>query len=443
MRTIFPASIILFITATLVASVATAGPVGVNGAVVETYFDFPDTEDAALVSFDWDESGSVHYSVGDPQWGTKLEVYKEADPEALLVFESDDVWAGSQVRLIDDAIYFNDGGDFTRSASNYYWYDSDDPDVVTTALEHPYDVNLSGLAVRNPGEFFAAGTEEDWGPASLYYGTLDASGLIETPLIKIADIGESPGPMAFDPAGNLYYVHGWAASGEALIYRWDAAAVAAALADPENDALTTTGHEWGILPAPYDGATGMITDAAGNLYITATSWLAPSQLLTYQANTATVVAAAEYEGRLESLRYREHAVYVSCATGIFELALPQVVTAIGTTEVNVETGETAMFAVDIIGGMGDIEYQWYRIVNAEPAEPVGDNLPTHAVAVTLSDTGTQYFCVVTDDSGATESPLFTLNVHPPLPAANTVFLLFLAALLLAAGGIKLCRRETI
>ena len=439
MRTSFLPPAVLLPVVLLVMSLAAAQPVGLKGASVNTYFDFPVATDAALISFDWDASDTLHYTVGDPNWGAKLAVYKQATPDDQLVFLSTDVWAGSQMLGIGDYMYFNDGGDLTRSESNYYMYEPVQADTVTPVLEHPYGMNLSGLASRNFNEFFASGTEVDWGPAALFYSTLDASGNLDDTPVKFAGIGESPGPMTFDNAGNLYYAHGYVFGGAATVYRWDAAAVAAALADPDTAALVPTGNEWATLPTPYDGATGITVDSHGNIYVTVTAWMSPSQLVVYTAGDASMFRLAEYEGRLESLRYRDNAVYFSCADGVFAFPLPQAIAATETLEIVVHAEQTALFAIKTLGDVGTLNYQWYRVSEDEIDMPVGDNLPSYAITAAPADSDAQFYCVVTDDNGSFESPTFTLEVLPPMPTTSRLPLLLCAALLVILAALQLSR----
>ena len=417
-----------------------AQPVGVNGATIEAHFTFPVAEDAALVSFDWDASGALHYTVGDPGWGTKLEVYKTAAPDDIQVFQSAEVWAGSRITCVGDFMYFNDGGDYMRAAFNYFMYPAATADTVTPLLEYPYDASLWGLATRNPDEFFASGSEIDWGPAALYYNTLDEFGAFAGALAKFADIGESPGPLAFDDAGNLYYAHGYVYSGTATIYRWDAAAVAAALADPANAALAAAGNEWAVLPAPYDGATGMATDGAGNLYVTATAWDSPSRLLFYEAASATPFVVGEYGGRLETVRYRNGDIHFSCADGVFTLPLPQAVSATDSTTLYAAPGETVLLAVQSVGGVGTLSYQWYRVSDEKADAPVGDNQPTYAFTAALADSGAEFFCVITDDVALAESPRFTVIVQESMPAPGGAPLVLGALLMATLGAWRLVKR---
>ncbi|MCK5860839.1 MAG: hypothetical protein KAH38_00040 [Candidatus Hydrogenedentes bacterium] len=435
-RVFFSFSLLLL----LAAPVCIAQPVGLSGASITTHFNFPVAADAALVGFDWDASGTLHYTVGDPNWGFKNEVYKSASPTDIQVHQAADVFVGSRLTCIGDYMYFNDGGDYMRAAFNYFLYTAATADTPISLLTYPYGANLWGLATRNAGGFFASGSEADWGPAALFYNTLDASGTFAGTLSKFADLGESPGPLTFDSAGSLYYVPGYVAAGATNIYRWNAADVAAALADPATASLTASGNEWVILPSPYNGATGIAVDGADNIYVSATAFGEPSQLLFYNAASLTMSPVVEYTGRLETVRPRGTSIYFSAADGVFELPLPQVIITTEDTEIHVQPMETALFSVEVIGGIGTISYQWYRVTEDKALVPVGSNVPVYSMIALPADSGAEFYCAATDDTGTVESLHFILVLDPPVPA-STVWTLLIGALSFIVFGVLYTRRQ--
>ncbi len=443
MNTLFsfrPMFFAVSILALLTASAIMAQPAGLSGATIQPYFNFPVAGDAALVSFDWDASDTLHYTVGDPNWGLKQEVYKTATPNDIQVYSAMDVFVGPRLTCIGDYMYFNDGGDFMRAAFNYFMYPAATADAPTSLLAYPYGANLWGLATRNPGEFFASGSEADWGPAALFYNTLDASGMFSGTLTKFADIGESPGPMAFDGAGNLFYAPGYVYSGMANLYRWDAASVAAALADPVGNGLTASGNEWAVIPLPYSGATGIAADSAGNIFVTATAYGEPSQLLFYNGVTAAMSPVVQYANRLETVRFKNGSIYFSCAEGVFEFTLPQVIIGTDSTEVHVQAGQTAVFSVKSVGGISPISYQWYRVTQDKAIVPVGANMATYSMTAQQADDGAEFYCVVTDAAGPVESPHFILFIDPPVPVGTTIALA-VCMLMLGVCGIGYIRKR--
>lgn len=433
----------VWLVALLTAWAAIAqGPSSLNQALIEPYYLFPASTESALVSFDWDASGGLHYTVGDPNYGLKLEVYKVSQDTPSLIYQTTTAWVGSLLTCIGDHIYFNDGGDYMRGDFNYLFYNGTNPGNVTSLLEAPYGASLWGATGRGADEFFASGSTDTWGPASLFYSPLDSSGMLEsTPPVVFGEIGDSPGPMAFDPSGNLYYVAGFSYSGTATIYRWNAQEVEAAITGGGGTGLQPSGREWAVLPAPYDGATGLAADPYGNIYVTATSWGAPSQLIVFKAADATPVVAAEYGGRLETLRYRDKGLYVSCAEGIFRMPLLSVTTATESITIEATTGETALFAVEATGGLGGKHYQWYRTGPDKAAIPVGTDLPHYTMNAGLSDSGAEFHCVVTDDVYTVESPHLVLIVQEPVPTGTFSLMLLIIAALIVAALPFLCKSD--
>ena len=427
----------------LCSSAFSQGPVALNDSTIEPYFLFPASSIAALVSYDWDAAGDLHYSVGDPNYGLKLEVYKQTDSGPVPVFQSSGVWAGSQLGCIGGKIYFNDGGDFLRSDFNYFMYDADGPGPVESMLAAPYGASLWGLTARTANEFFASGSDATWGPAAIFHSPITASGLPESsPPVNLGEIGESPGPITFDRDGNLFYVPGYAMSGTATVYRWSGEEVNGAIANPTVSRLQPDGHQWATLPAPFSGATGIGTDTSGNVYVTATAWGAPSQLIVFSDRYPEPVVAAEYNGRLETVRYRDDAVYFSCADGIFRLPMLAVESSLESTAVTVTPGETALFSVAATGGVGEKGYQWYRRFGSAPPEPVGTGLPHYSMTAWMDHSGTVYYCVVTDAVSSVESPHFTLTVQEPVPAGTPLMLLSLSMLIVLCGTFLRSRMAT-
>ena len=435
-------AISLVLTAGFIFGAHGQPPSPLNGTSISPYFLYDGGGASTLVSFDWDQEGLLHYTVGDSNWGLKLEVYKVSGDTPVPVYSTTDVWAGSRLTCIGATVYFNDGGDFGRSDFNYYKYDAVAPSGVQPLLSAPYDASLWGLATRHAGEFFASGSVATWGPAALFYSLLDTAGdLVSVPPLKFGDVGDSPGPLAFDAFGNLYYVPGYAFMGTATIYRWSAQEVAAALADPETSALSSAGAGWAVLPAPYDGATGMVTDRQGNVYVTATAWGAPSQVVAFRAHDAAPLPVAEYSGRLETLRFRDNGIHVSCADGIFRIPLLTVESGLESDTLQAHPGETVVFTVQASGGVGTKTYQWYRMNAEKAAVPVGSNLSHYALTAQIADSGASFYCVVSDDLSVVESSAVLLTVQAPVPA-YTPLMLFALVLVFASLGASCVTRKT-
>jgi len=434
-------SALLLLLLSPVFSAGAQSPVPYNQATVETLYPFPLTMDAALISFDWDATGALHYTVGDPNWGTKLEVYKLNGSVPQQIFASSSVWAGSRLTRLGAYMFFNDGGDFVRSDFNYYGYSASGSEPVFPLLEAPFEASLWGLETRNEGEFFASGSATTWRPGALFYGQMDGAGAFSArPLVQFGEVGNSPGPLCFDAQGTLYYVPGYAFAGGASIYRWTAEEVADALADPVTKSLASDNHLWNTLPAPYEGATGMACDSNGNVYVTATAWGSPSQFLLFNASDASPILVADYAGRLETLRYRDNSLAVSCASGIFSIPLLRVESGTPSQVITGKVGETAVLSVQTRGGIGERHYQWFERSQNKADIVLGDDLSFLALPIEEESGDRAFYCQVSDATGTVTSELFTLVVEKSVPA-YTVYGLAVAVLLILAAGWILLQRQ--
>lgn len=415
-------------------------PTALHGTSTTPYFQFLPSTDTALISFDWDSAGVLYYSVGNPYDNLKIEVYKENAPSPI--FSSTEVFPGTRVTRIGDFIYFNDGGSAIRSASNYYKYGGS-KDSVEVVLDSPYGARISGLETGASQEFFAAGTGMTWGPTLLFYSPIEPSGaLAHVPPVIFGEVEGAPGPMAFDTEGNLFYIPGGAHPAPIPIYRWDVAAVAAALPGDMENNLTTVGNQWASLPAYCSGAMGMALDFCGNVYVSALSWGQPSQVLLFDKTTREVVPIATYDGRFETIRYKNNTIYVSCAHGIFSFQAPVLaVFSVSSNEVvRTVVGETISFRVRTVGGCGPQHYQWYLLGEDHTPIPVGEDQPYLEITPEIENATFTYYCIVSDDYASTKSPLFTLIVQGTVPAPSFSSSLFngLRGLLLLGSSVFLC-----
>ncbi|MEM6749045.1 MAG: hypothetical protein AAF612_01110 [Planctomycetota bacterium] len=154
---------------------------------------------------------------------------------------------------------------------------------------------------------FVAGFDSD---SSLFVGDINAVDGSVGALTEITDgaLSGSSGPIAFNAAGDLYFAPGF---GDLTIYRWSAAEVAAAIADPVNNGLTEAGSVWADysgnpLLNNLSGATGLAVTDDGDVVATLTSFVDPSLLVFFDAdasggfvNTQRLATSA---GRLGSVR---------------------------------------------------------------------------------------------------------------------------------------------
>ena len=297
---------------------ASAAVIAGTNYTVEAFYANPHAG-TRLVAFDWDGDNNLYYSIGDPYWGLGFSVYKFDGASAVNLYTDANAFSGSRVTAIGSYIYFNDGGTYTRWTCDYFRYN---PAAPAAPVNMGVKSDIYGLETRNGDDFWAAGGYT----AAIYYSPLDANGeLASNPLVNLGTIGNASGPVAFDADGNLYYVEGYVAQGNPTVYRWSAAEVAAAIANPAANPLNPEGHAWATLTSG-DGATGLLVDDFGNLVVTVTSFTDPSELHRLLVSDGACVGyqmLARSDTRLETLRIRNGVIYVSVAEGIFAVVPDQ------------------------------------------------------------------------------------------------------------------------
>lgn len=401
-------------------------------------------QDESLVSFDWDSMGALYYMTGDPNWGFKLNVYRNVSGAETAIYQSAAVWAGSRITTVGPFVYFNDGGDYVRSTANCYAYDAvhgGAPALSYDSSQQP--LSLWGLDTRDGSQCLASGAV-GFGPSSIYYMSAPSDGQLNS-LASLGEIGESSGPVAFDAAGNLFYAHGYSFSGQAKIYRWTAAELAAAIANPVLTPLSPVNHEWAVLPATFTGAGGMAVDGAANVYVTANAGYAGGELLLYRPAAPGALSVptslARCANRLETLRLHGGMIYLNCAEGIFRMPVPLSVSLAGDGQVHAVAGKPLTLAVETSGGEGTVSYAWFLTGSGKTDLPLGNDSPTLTVLPALGDTGNGYYCAVTDAGMTVTSPIYTLEAVVQLPAASFILLALMAVAVSLIGMAVLTRRS--
>ena len=293
---------------------ASAAIIGGSNQVVETYFANPHAQ-ACIVSFDWDAASNLYYTTGGVDWDTGFSVFHFDGTTSSSLYSDPDAFAGSRLTAIAGLIYFNDGGTYDRWTCNYFRYN---PATGAAPVDMGILSDIWGLETKTGSDFWAAGGY----PASIYYSALDANNeLVDNPLINLGAVGSASGPMAFDKDGNLYYAEGYVAEGHPNVYRWSAAEVAAAIADPEGAALNPEGHTWTTLTTG-DGTTSMVVDNDGHVLVTITSFVDSSELQRLHVKNGEFTGfdmMARSSDRLETVRIRNNNIYVSAAEGIYKI----------------------------------------------------------------------------------------------------------------------------
>ncbi len=298
-----------------------AAVTGTNDYTSESYFPVPNLAGDSMVSFDWDASGDLYYGIGDPNFATRWEIWRYSGGSGTMIYSDPDAFAGYRVSRIGDYIYFNDGGTLSRWTVNGFKYDPVGAGSVTPLWTESDFVDLWGMNTLDGTDFIAAG---GW-TSAIYYSQFDANGDLVLPLTMLGTIGESSGPVALDLDGNLYYCNGFVSAGDPVVYRWSAAEVASAITDPMLFPLDPVGHEWATVEGGFNGATGMVCDAGGNVILTATSYVMPSELRIYSAGAKAatgVTTIATSPGPMGTVRYVDDTIYVCDASGIYFLIPP-------------------------------------------------------------------------------------------------------------------------
>lgn len=441
-RSLFPVRSVLFLAAVLFAVSGAAQPItSLTGYTFAPYDTAPAGE--SLVSFDFDPSGDLYTMTGDPGWALGLTVYRGVGVGRTMLFDSAAAFPGSRVTVVGPWLYFNDGGDYARWDFNYYVLPLSGGSPVLAYTTVGGTPSLWGADTRDGTQFFASGAT-NYGPSEIFFTPLSGTGALDA-LVSIGQPGDASGPLAFDAAGDLFYAPGYVYSGQPNVFRWTAAEVAAALADPAGAPLSPGGHVWGEIPAPFTGASGMVVDTAGSVYVTANVWGAPGELLVFRADadgaSQPPAALGRHAQRLGTLRLRGGRVYVNCAEGVYSIPEALTVRADGPLERSAVVGESVSFSVTAAGGSGDTAYEWHRVTSRKADTLVGTDAPVLTVTPQWGDEGAQFYCLVSD-AGTTglKSPVFTLDVTPMLPAVEGLGLAILAAALAAAGA-RRARRQ--
>jgi hypothetical protein len=302
-----------FIVAALAAAPASGQVQPAPGYKAELYFGNPQANQA-LVSFDWGWDGALYYSTGATNWLPGMSVWRQDAGGSSLVFEDAGVYAGSWVAAAGQNVYFNED-------SHFRVYATDGAGPPRLVLEQP---NLWGLFPRGQ-DMFLSGADAFW-TAALYVAPIDASGNPGAP-VELGKVGNGSGPLAWDADGNFYVAEGYNGSAQPGVFRFSAAELEAAMADPAGAALNSAGHLWTTLERYLGGgATGLAFDGQGGLLVTATIFDGPSELRRYDiaggvAGDYTVLGTSP--SRLTTVRVADGLAYVASPEGIYCVSTPE------------------------------------------------------------------------------------------------------------------------
>lgn len=294
------------------ASVALAGVTYEPGFGGVAYYTHNSADN--VISFDWTASSDFYYmtSGGFPD----TNVWRANGANPVNVYAEPNNYAGASVLTIGDNVYFND----SLAAQNMWKYGPLSGSTSSSLVSHVtpnWGLYSDGSALFTTG---AVG----FGTSHIYYSPLDGNGnLTADPATDLGETFGGSGPLAFDASGNLYYAPGY---NDKSIYRWDAAAVSDAIADPVNDPLPQTGVLWYDYSADYTGLTGaagMAFDAEGDLLLTLTDFSNPSKLVEFDVDGTGAYASHQdiltSTDRLGDVRFANGGVYVANGNQVLQI----------------------------------------------------------------------------------------------------------------------------
>lgn len=262
---------------------------------------------SAIVSFDWDTSDQIYYQTSTSFFNFGGLYRWDGTTQTTEVAGSSD-FSGASVIRIGDYLYYNTS-DFTNQNIFRFGPLSGSPSSTNISTAENW-----GLFRRGPGEIFITGAI-GFGTNEIFYTTLDSAGNFTAAPVSLGLTIGSSGPIAFDLAGNLYYAPGF---GDLSIYKYTAADIAAAIADPITNPLPSAASRlWWDYSADFtvSGATGLAFDDDGNLLITLTDFINPSFLLSVTVdsfgNFDDYTSILSSTGRLGDIRFKDGTIYLA------------------------------------------------------------------------------------------------------------------------------------
>lgn len=302
--------------------ISNAAVVGQNGFSVIATFSPGISDD--LGSFDWAGDGKLYYAAGNFDYPTPRLEIASWDGSNTVSIHSVNKWPGGGViaysSATGDYVYFYEDDPSTFSQNLFRWAISSGhkTELISSA-------NLSGLHVHQDTLYMTAVGSGGFGTNAIYHSPIAADGSVG-PLIFLGDVGIASGPVAFDTSGNLYLADGL----DTTVYKYTAAELAAAIADPLTQPLAdAVAHVWAnyseltlsdgvTTPA---GGTGMVFNLDGDLMLSATRFGALSALVRFEvtddgANSGHFIVAEGTE-RFGSVRLHRGQIYFNDTTSVF------------------------------------------------------------------------------------------------------------------------------
>jgi hypothetical protein len=272
--------------------------------------------DSAVVSFDWDSGGTIYYQASTEFYNFGGLFSWNGIAQGTAVPGSSDFSGASTVR-IGDNIYYNTS-DFTDQKAWKYGPLSGTPAATNISTAANW-----GLFRRGAGEMFISGAP-GFGTNQIFRATLDGAGNLMSAPVSLGLTTGSSGPIAFDLSGNMYYAPGF---NDLRIYKYTAADIAAAIADPLSNPLPPAAsrlwYDYSGDFATASGGAGMAFDETGNLLLTLTDFINPSLLVRFDVDGAgtfdDLSAILSSTDRLGDVRFREGSIYLANANTILQV----------------------------------------------------------------------------------------------------------------------------
>ena len=301
-----------------------------SGYSVTDYYTQSGTSDN-IQSFDWDPSGNLYFEDASPSY-TFDGLYEvkgsqvAAGTATNVVAGNSSQYPGESVVSVGNNIYYNTSDSNDSTESIYQYGPVNGTPANTLASNSP----SYGLYPHGGGLFLTG--SPDFGTNHIYYSALNANGsFASNPAIDLGEDSGASGPLAFDSAGNLYYAPGYY---DQSVYKWTAAQVAAALANPAQNPLSISeATKWLDYSASPDfdsfsGGTSMVIDG-NQLLLTLTDFSGSSELASfgigsngdYDGAANAVVDASDLVG---DLREYDGNIFLADDNSIFEIdAVPE------------------------------------------------------------------------------------------------------------------------
>ena len=315
----YPLKISHILAAALLASIVSARAQGLTyvnpGYSAGAIYTDPNSEN--IVGFDWTNTGALVYQTSDPDSFAFLGVYSVSNGVNSTIDPGNTSdFAGAGVLTIGNFVYYN-YSDFNGTYINQYGPTNGTPSLTLASTAPNY-----GLYTNN-GKMYITAADQN-GINDIYVTTPGSDGSIATPVDLGVTSGGS-GPLAFDSAGDLFYAPGY---GDPSIYKWTAAELAAAEANPTADPLT--------LSSPFasyanisaysafangGGATSLLVESDGDVLVTLTSFDSPSDLVDFSNDGQTATTILTDSGLLGDLGEHDGNTYIAAGSQIDQLQL--------------------------------------------------------------------------------------------------------------------------